>query len=514
MNGSLWKCGIGVSLLALAAGAPGRVSAQDHFPADEGLELMLRYVVEDVGVPGMVLGVLEADGTTRVVSYGTGGAGTRPLGPLSLFDLGSVTKTFTGTLLAEMVVQGEVALDDPVSRYLPDSVTVPSWGDREITLLDLATHTSGLPMWGRNPAPADPRDPFTGFSVEAMYAFLSDLQLDREPGSAYAYSNLGFGLLGHALARVAGTTLSEALRERVLAPLGMEMTAFVPVGEAAGWMTVGHDPGDVVPIESDARRGAGGLYSNAREMLLYLEANVNPPEDVLGQAMRLAHEARVATDEAGVDYGLGWQVRTIADRSIVMHGGRHNGFMAWICFDPLRRIGSVVLVNSEGFSDGLACDLLFPSPPPPEWTAQVDTAVLRDYAGEYEIGPGRSFYVRLEPDGFLTYQPRGRARARMYAKSDSTFFLKRGPWSFTFRRDEGGEVTRMVMEVDAREPSGAGVRQTAEREGDDLPPPRAVVSGDVWTSWRFPWGWILVVLGGVAAVLLLMVLVNRARRPS
>jgi len=515
MIGGVWKGRVAVCLMMLIPAFSGRVEAQQQFPPDADLELMLRYLVEDLGVPGIVLGVLEADGTTRVVEYGNGGPEALPLGPLSLFDLGSVTKSFTGTLLAEMVVQGVVGLEDPVARYLPDSVRMPTWGDREITLRDLATHTSGLPMWGRNPGSPNPQDPFAGYSVDAMYAFLSDLELEGEPGSTYRYSNLGFGLLGHVLARVAGTTLQEALEERVLDPLKMEMTDFVPEGEGERWVTMGHAPGAVVPIENDARRGAGGLYSNLWDMLLYLKANVYPPEGPLGQALGLAHQVQVATDEAGVDYGLGWKIWTIAGKTIVMHDGRHNGFMAWICFDPTRRIGTVLLVNSEAFSDGLAGDLLLPSPPPPEWAAQVSATVLEDYAGEYEIGPGRSVYVRLEPEGFLTYQPRGKARARLYARSDSTFFLKRAPWSFTFRRNDEGGVAGVVMEVDSREPTAPGMEQTAERVGDDMPPPQAVASGvGVWTSWRFPWKPVLAVFGGLVILFLFSALVSRARRAS
>ncbi len=499
--------------LVLAAGLllPSRVGAQ-HFPPDQDLELMLRYLTEDAGVPGIVLGVLEADGSTRIVAYGSGGPDARPLGPLSLFDLGSVTKTFTGTLLADAVERGEVALDDPVAEYLPPDVTVPSSGGREITLLDLATHTSGLPMWGRNPDPPDPRNPFADYSVETMYAFLSHYRLPREPGSQYEYSNLGFGLLGHALARANGTTLPALLRERVLEPLGMDMTAYAPKGEDAGWLTVGHEPGDVVPVETDARRGAGGLYSNVRDMLLYLEANIGLPRTELERAMRMAQRARVPTDEGGVDVGLGWRTVTMAGRHVIMHGGRHNGFMAWICFDPERRIGTVLLTNTEAFGDGLGTDLVFLSPPPAEWQAEVDTALLRDYAGKYEGASGQAFYVRLEKEGFLTYQPSGKARARMYAKSDSSFYLLRGPWSFAFHRDDAGDVAAMTMAVDRREPTAQGTTQTARRVGTNVPTPRAVAEGDSWSAWTFPWTLALELAAGVMALFALLALVRRLRR--
>ncbi len=126
----------------------GALPAQQHFPADNDLELMLRYLVEDKETPAIVLGVLEADGSTRLVSYGSAGPDALPLGPRSVFEIGSITKTFTGTLLAHMVAQGEVELEDPVSRYLPPSAEVPTFGQREITLLD-----SGDPHFGTAEGP-------------------------------------------------------------------------------------------------------------------------------------------------------------------------------------------------------------------------------------------------------------------------------------------------------------------------------------------------------------------------
>ena len=139
---------------------------------------MLRYLVEDGEAEGIVVGFLEANDSTRVVSFGSSGPDARPLGPRSVFETGSVGKTFTATLLADMVLSGEVALDDPVSDYLPESVTVPALGGREITLLDLATHRSGLP---RNPGdhePADPEDPYADCTVETIYDFLSSHDLN------------------------------------------------------------------------------------------------------------------------------------------------------------------------------------------------------------------------------------------------------------------------------------------------------------------------------------------------
>ena len=133
----------------------------------------------------------------------------------TVFEIGSITKVFTALLLADMVLRGVVAWDEPVARLLPASVHVPRFGERQITLLDLATHTSGLPRMPSNFHPADPGDPYADYTVGQLYDFLDDTMLSRTPGTAYEYSNLGYGLLGHALARRSGSGFEELVRARI-----------------------------------------------------------------------------------------------------------------------------------------------------------------------------------------------------------------------------------------------------------------------------------------------------------
>ena len=153
---------------------------------------------------GIVLGVVDSDGR-RVAAYGDPGPGQPPLDASSVFEIGSITKVFTAALLADMVVRGEVALDEPVALLLPQTVRVPTWGERQIELVDLATQTSGLPRLPANWRWGDSAHPMmAGYTVGMLYEFLSGYTLTRQIGSEYQYSNLGFGLLGHALALRAG----------------------------------------------------------------------------------------------------------------------------------------------------------------------------------------------------------------------------------------------------------------------------------------------------------------------
>lgn len=490
--------------------------AAQHFPADDELTLMLRYIVEDHRIPGIVLGVLEADGTTRVVSWGTSGPDARPVGPRSVFEIGSINKTFTATLLAHMVLRGEVALEDPVSKYLPDSVEVPARSGREITLLNLATHTSGLPRLPDNHVPASMADPYADYTIDKLYTFLSNHELRRDPGAYYEYSNLGYGLLGHALARAAGTTYRALLQQRILDPLGMDMTGYALDGELAEWMTRGHSRGSVVPywFGTEAIDGAGGLRSNAEDMLKYLKANAGSPATPLSAAMRMAQERRVEREE-NVEAGFSWAWRmTPGQPAVVTHSGGTGGFRTQIALDPERGIGTVLLTNTDNFAENLAVELLYPEPPPPDWRSEPEPADLEKYEGRYAGPSGSAYFIRAEPAGHLTYQPVGAARARLYTKPDGSFYVLTGPWSVRFEEDGNGRVRRIELFVDEREPAQMNLRLEARKVSDAMPAPADIASGTVGSTFSVAWiGVPLALLVVLVLLFIVLVRVRSARAP-
>lgn len=145
-----------------AAGAPSRLPDPDEVKA-----LLVQLVDVEKRAPGMLVGMIAADPPERwVVGYGRLSA-TDPRVPdgATVFEIASITKVFTGILLAQAVVNEEVQLDDPISMYLPEGVTAPAYEGRSITLLDLATHTAGFPRWPSNDSPRDPSNPFTDYTM-------------------------------------------------------------------------------------------------------------------------------------------------------------------------------------------------------------------------------------------------------------------------------------------------------------------------------------------------------------
>ena len=181
---------------------------------------------------GIVIGLLDATGARRIVAVGVDS--TR------VFEIGSITKVFTTSALQDMVERGEVRLDDPVATFLPPSVRIPERNGRQITLLDLATQSSGLPRMPSNLTPRDSMNPYADYSVQQMYTFLSGHELTRDVGAEYEYSNLGVGLLGHALALKARTSYEDLVRRRILAPLGMRETAITLTSVLRAKLTPGH----------------------------------------------------------------------------------------------------------------------------------------------------------------------------------------------------------------------------------------------------------------------------------
>ena len=215
---------------------------------------------------GMAVGTVDHEGKTTIAAYGNPGPGSLPIDADSVFEIGSITKVFTAILLADMAERGEVALDDPIKKYLPGNMRVPERAGRSITLLDLSTQTSGLPRMPDNLKPADLRNPYADYSVEQMYEFLSRHELRRDIGAEFEYSNLGVGLLGHVLALRAGMSYEALVKQRILDPLGMTHTAVTLTPWMIEHLAKGHDTKGAVASNWDipTLAGAGALRSNAQ----------------------------------------------------------------------------------------------------------------------------------------------------------------------------------------------------------------------------------------------------------
>jgi serine-type D-Ala-D-Ala carboxypeptidase/endopeptidase len=329
---------------------PAAGAAQD-LPSDAEIAALLRVAQESSAAPGIVVALLEGDGPARVLSDGTVGPGGAPVGRETRFEIGSLVKPFIAALLLEMVERGEVRLDDPVARHLPPHVRVPSLGGREITLEDLATHRSGLPVW-HDRGPQARMTALEDFTVEELYAWLGEHRLRLPPGAGYAYSNLGYGLLGHTLAQAAGVPLADLLRERILEPLGLTATSIPAPGSARSDMARPHRRGEPAHYwaPTEALQGAGAMTSNAEDLLVFMRAALSPPRTAAERAVHATMEVRVPDGEGGAGWGMGWRIGRFPDGTLLTgQGGRTDGYRVRLVLDRARAAGLAFLTNDFFF---------------------------------------------------------------------------------------------------------------------------------------------------------------------
>ncbi len=328
---------------------------------------------------GMCVGVVHGDrgyflgvGRRRAGDADTPDADT-------LFEIGSITKTFTGAALAALLEDGAVGLDDPVAALLPGWV-IPEKDGRRITLRDLATHRSGLPRMPDLPMPgavADLllmrriEDPYRNGTAEWVRGYLAEYALPRAPGEADEYSNLAMGLLGHALAEKAGLSYGELVRRRVLAPLGMTDTAVTLDPGQAGRLAQGYiGPLVVGPFSllspmppwtfADGFQGCGALKSTARDLLKYLRANIAAPAGPLGPVLERVREP--LAEVSGLDgctIGLALMSMPIKglDDAMCWHNGGTGGYSSFLGFSRKHQAG-VVMLATGACDEGLGHDLL------------------------------------------------------------------------------------------------------------------------------------------------------------
>ncbi len=310
----------------------------------------------------IVVGVISPNGT-QVSAYGNiSKANPTPVDGNTVFDIASVSKTFVATVLADLVNEGVVKLSDPLEMYLPSNVTVPSYNGNKITLGDLATHSSGLPYqpsgWIVN----------KHYTTPQVYDFLSNSTLEDEPGTVAKYSNLGMGMVGHALSLKMGVTLEQLIEDRIFKVLGMNSSGIAMNATGISIpenikpiLAVGHMAGNESELMflPEAVQGAGAIYSTVNDLLKYVSANIGLIDTKINPAMEETHSIRYPFYELQVPFpnpsgnestpygyeGLSWFSTTDLGTQVVWHNGGINGYSSFVGFNPSKQIGLVILCS-------------------------------------------------------------------------------------------------------------------------------------------------------------------------
>jgi len=351
------------------------------------------------------------------------------------------------------VERGEVKLDDPVSKFLPPTVTVPSRNGRQITLLDISMQISGLPRLPDNMKPADPANPYADYDAPRLYDFLSRYKLQRDIGEKYEYSNLAVGLLGHALALKAGMSYEQLVRTRILEPLGMTSTSITLSDSQKKRLATGHDEG-LQPVKNwdlDALAGAGALRSTANDMLKFLAANLELTETPLKAAMRRMRTVHRETGTPDLEIAMAWHVFHKYGTDLFWHNGGTGGYRSFAGFIPTKKTGVVVLCNSAIGSDDLGFHILESQYPVSKFAApkirteiSLDPKILDTYVGEYPLAP--TFVIKITRDGsHLFAQATGQPQFELFAEKEGEFFLKVVDAQITFTKDDSGAVAALIL---------------------------------------------------------------------
>jgi beta-lactamase class C len=307
-------------------------------PAEQIVRKGIDEFMKEFHIPGVAV-ALYYDGKSYLFNFGLAKTNpNRPVTSNTIFEVASITKVFTTTALAVKVLQGRMRLQDPVANYLP-TLHIQRAAINKVTLVELATHTSSLPRI--------PPTRFSGTKRQVMF-FLRRWTPDYPIGTHYLYSNLGFGVLGFALANAGQSSYIDVIRETILRPLGMNSTDIIVPDSLRGNYAQGHNKkGEVVPhFALNAWPGGGALRSTSGDMLKFLEANLGlAGPQYLQNAMQVAQQPYYKVNDH-LTMGLGWQRYSSANKPLIIDkNGGVPGFSSYIGMIPEKKIGIVILAN-------------------------------------------------------------------------------------------------------------------------------------------------------------------------
>ncbi len=324
-------------------------------PEYQTLKEEVDAIVESHVEVGMIVGILDGERNEIVYTYGKKslGSNTKP-DANTVFDIGSTTKTFTATLLAFKYLDG-TCTDCTASNYLPDNVSLPTYDGTEITIGDLATHISGLPRTPHEegqsypiPSGFDPLNPYWVYTTEDVYDYLTNYcVLEFKPGEGYSYSNTGYGLLGHIIGLVDGTSYETVLQRDIFDELNMTRSSLFLTPEQMTNYSLGYTSQmEQVPYYTahDIFQGCGFAKSCLNDLLIYLKANMGLYDTQLYPAMELAHQPIVHGSPN--DVGIAWYILELDDgQQIIWTGGDTQGHSTYLAFNNATKTGVILLSN-------------------------------------------------------------------------------------------------------------------------------------------------------------------------
>jgi CubicO group peptidase (beta-lactamase class C family) len=381
----------------------------------------------------------------------------RPFDGRTAFEIGSVTKTMTAALLADLIVKGEVSLDDPLTKLLPAGTKVATFGGEPILLKHVVTHTSGLAALPSRMTVTDMRNPYARITEQELLQSLAEAKLASKPGTKFAYSNFAMMVLSYALAKRSGKDFETLMREKLFTPVGMK-DAYIAKPPAGVRAAQGHMSTGAPTLAWDMpvdMAGVGGVRATLPDMIAYVRAQLQPGNDATGHAIALTQNQVI--DVPGARVGMNWLLATAGSRRTLQHGGGTGGFSAFVIVDKQAGHGAVVLSDASQSDLGglgtVGLHLIDPSQPigMPRKVTVPDGALLDALVGRYRLEGGLGMVLRRRGLA-LTIQADAQPEYEMGYDSVGDFYalafdallrpLRRADGSYTFTWHQGGGIVK------------------------------------------------------------------------
>lgn len=426
-----------LGLIYSLAAQPDMQSVQDH----------LQKLIDEEYLQGASVAYIQPNGDVRYFSFGDSVRSGVQFDKNTIYEIGSVSKTFTTLILARMVQEDIVLLDTPIDAILPDTLDIPAYQGKKITLLDLATHTSGLPRLPSNLNPEDSLNPYASYSVPQMYKFLDQYELPGPPGTQLEYSNLGVGLLGHLLALQKNTSYSELSHHYITKPLGMNDTEInLPTDKQKRFARPYNYDRKAEHWDMPALAGAGAIRSTTKDLATYLKAQIGFVNTSFDSALTMTHKIQFGKRESSKSkIGLAWLYNTKHD-TIIFHNGGTGGFRSFIGWNVEKRTGIIILAAGTKSVDAIGMHMLddrFKLEKIKE-VVQLKPYFLERLTGVYTISP--AFKIKIfKKNKCLMAKATGQKAYRIYPKSKTRFFYKNVNAEIEFISDDSGSINKLKL---------------------------------------------------------------------
>jgi D-alanyl-D-alanine-carboxypeptidase/D-alanyl-D-alanine-endopeptidase len=377
------------------------IQAQESLISSQVKKHIKARVDNNINV-GIVVGIVDGD-KVEYFSYGkTALKNGAEVDENSVFEIGSISKTFTAIMLADEVLKGNMSLSDPIQNYFPETVKVPTRNGKIITIKDIATHSSALPRMPTNFSPSNLNNPYADYTTELAYEFMSNVELTRDIGAKYEYSNFGMGMLGHILELHNNKSYEDLLIERISNLYGMNDTRVAFTTSMKEHLAKGHSNGhEVENWDLPALAGAGAIRSTASDMIKYLKANMGTTPSPMYEAMKLSHKEAYKNKEQDFSIGLAWHYGL--DNTVVWHNGGTGGYISFAGFLKGTNKGVVVLTNTTENINAIGFKLLG-DPKELKMPKKSISSFLVDDIDSNGIESGIALYKKVKSDDYESYK--------------------------------------------------------------------------------------------------------------